>query len=169
MDYHLIKPDEIVLLANVCLLLAGRKFGSNFTFSLTTIKFTLILAKLEENVDHVPKISELNAHVHNRYMAKEYKQWEVEVLRQFSWYIQIPTAAHYIHYYLQAVVTADEVSRHSDSLRTTFYRIHDLVLEYLDQVIYSEYLIILKEMLQLQFFQISIICRILNRLYWRRA
>ncbi|KAH1020260.1 hypothetical protein HUJ04_009957 [Dendroctonus ponderosae] len=36
---------------------------------------------------------------------------------------------------LLAVVTTGEVSSQSDSLRTTFYRIHDLVLEYLDQVI----------------------------------
>ncbi|KAH1027424.1 hypothetical protein HUJ05_000935 [Dendroctonus ponderosae] len=114
MDCHSIKPDEIVLLANVCVLLA---------------------AKFEENINNVPKISELNAYVLNRYMAKEYKQWEVDVLRFFSWYIKIPTAAHYIHYYLQAVVTTGEVSSQSDSLRTTFYRIHDLVLEYLDQVI----------------------------------
>lgn len=114
MDCHNIGPDKILLLANVCLLLA---------------------AKFEENISTIPKISELNALVNNRYTNKEYRDWEIIVLDYFCWYIMFPTVSHYTHYYLQAVISYEDLTEQSESLRSLFYRIHDYIVEYLDHII----------------------------------
>lgn len=114
MDCHNVGPDKILLLANVCLLLA---------------------AKFEENLTNVPKISDLNAWVDYRYPVKEYKDWEVIVLDYFCWYIMFPTVAHYTHYYMQAVISKEDSIEKCESVRSLFYRIHEYIVDYLDQII----------------------------------
>ncbi|CAH1996939.1 unnamed protein product [Acanthoscelides obtectus] len=114
MDNHSIIPERILLAANVCLLIA---------------------AKFEENYLILPKIAELNAAIHNRYEVRQYKVMELIILKFFDWYIMFPTAAHYTHYYLQAVLTPSEVKEKQESRRTLFYNIHDCITEYLDQII----------------------------------
>ncbi|VEN55838.1 unnamed protein product [Callosobruchus maculatus] len=114
MDNHSIIPDRILLAASVCLLLA---------------------AKFEENYLTMPKIAELNTVINNRYEVRQFKVMELIILKFFDWYIMFPTAAHYTHYYLQAVLTLDEVKEKPESRRTIFYEIHDCITEYLDQII----------------------------------
>nr|CAI5846856.1 unnamed protein product [Callosobruchus analis] len=88
MDNHSIIPDRILLAASECLLIA---------------------AKFEENYLTVPKIAELNNLINNRYEVRQYKVMEIIILKFFDWYIMFPTAAHYTHYYLQAVLSPDDV------------------------------------------------------------
>ncbi|XP_050314132.1 cyclin-J-like protein [Anthonomus grandis grandis] len=116
MDSHNIVPQKILVMTNVCLLLA---------------------VKFEEHVRQVPKISELNAIVQNRYTVKEHKFWEIVILNFFCWYIRYPTAAHYAHYFMQVSVTAEELRNRSETVRSMVFTLNEKVLEYLDQVIES--------------------------------
>ncbi|XP_066248443.1 cyclin-J isoform X1 [Euwallacea similis] len=114
MDGHNVVPGKILLVANVCLLLA---------------------VKFEENTRNVPKISELNALVQNCFTVDEHKQLEMRVLEYFCWYIKFPTAAHYTHYYMKAAITQQDLTQCCEDFRGIFYRIHSGALEYLHHVI----------------------------------
>lgn len=81
---------------------------------------------------------ELNAAMNNRYHPREYRDLELVILRFFHWYIMFPTAAHYTHYYLQVVISADDLRGRREGLRTLFYNLHDAITGYLDQVIDSK-------------------------------
>ncbi|CAH0553059.1 unnamed protein product [Brassicogethes aeneus] len=113
MDNHSIMQDRILIVANVCLLLA---------------------AKFEESSMNIPKICELNADINNRYTIKDYKELELVILKFFHWYIMFPTAAHYTHYYMQAIISHDDI-KSTGELRTLFYNLHDSVTTYLDYII----------------------------------
>nr|CAH7721940.1 unnamed protein product [Callosobruchus chinensis] len=63
----------------------------------------------EEYKEDFEQIMELNSVINNRYEVRQYKVMELIILKFFDWYIMFPTAAHYTHYYLQAVLTPDEV------------------------------------------------------------
>ncbi|KAL1505912.1 hypothetical protein ABEB36_005361 [Hypothenemus hampei] len=115
MDCHDIKPEKILLFANICLLLS---------------------AKFEENTYDVPKISELNGIVQNRYQITEYKYLEIEILKYFQWYIRFPTVAHYTHYFMGFVIEHQDLElRKNANTKTLFYDIHENVRKYLDHVI----------------------------------
>lgn len=62
------------------------------------------------------------------------------VLDFFSWYVRFPTAAHYTHYYLKAALTQEDIDNTIKSSYTLFYQIHHHVLNYLNEVLYSELL-----------------------------
>ncbi|XP_023012765.1 cyclin J isoform X2 [Leptinotarsa decemlineata] len=113
MDNHSIIPERVLLVTNVCLLIA---------------------AKFEENNVTIPKISELNAAINNRYPIKEYKNLEIVMLQFFHWYIMFPTAAHYIYYYMQSVISLDDIEDNKN-IRTLFFNLHDCITDYLDQII----------------------------------
>ncbi|XP_060524566.1 cyclin-J-like protein [Cylas formicarius] len=116
MDCHNVEPGKILLLANVCLLLA---------------------AKFEENIGKIPKISEINAAVFYRYSLREYRNLEVMVLQYFSWYIMFPTVAHYAHYYMQlATADEEESSLHNVNQKAVLtQRFQHFVTNYLNQII----------------------------------
>ncbi|XP_030758860.1 cyclin-J-like protein [Sitophilus oryzae] len=114
MDCHNIIPEKTLLLANVCLLIA---------------------AKFEENSKNIPKIAELNFTVHNRYNIKEYGRFEVMILDYFSWYVMFPTPAHYTHYYVQAAISKEDLLLTEERMRTLIYKLHDSIVEYLNQII----------------------------------
>ncbi|XP_076253209.1 cyclin J [Rhynchophorus ferrugineus] len=114
MDCHHIIPEKTLLLANVCLLIA---------------------AKFEENTKDIPKITELNSMVNGRYSIKEYKNLEVIILDYFSWYVMFPTVAHYAHYYVQAAISRDDLLKTDERVRSLIYRLHESIVEYLDQII----------------------------------
>ncbi|KAJ8965622.1 hypothetical protein NQ314_004014, partial [Rhamnusium bicolor] len=114
MDNHSIIPERVLIVANVCLLLA---------------------AKFEETTMTIPKIAELNSAINNRYAMKDYKDLELVILQFFHWYIMFPTAAHYTHYYMQAIISSDDLKDKKEGLRTLFYNLHDAIASYLDQVI----------------------------------
>ncbi|CAH1173607.1 unnamed protein product [Phaedon cochleariae] len=116
MDNHSIVPERVLLVANVCLLVA---------------------AKFEENNVTIPKMAELNAANNNRYPLREFKNLEIVLLRFFHWYIMFPTTAHYIYYYIQSVISFDDLRDKKDNLRTLFYNLHDCITAYLDQIIGS--------------------------------
>lgn len=80
MDNHEITSDKLLLVANVCLLLA---------------------AKLEESSFNVPQIDQLNKTVGNHYSVKDYESLQVMILEFFNWGIFFPTAAYYTHYFMQ--------------------------------------------------------------------
>ncbi|KAJ8961503.1 hypothetical protein NQ318_014752 [Aromia moschata] len=117
MDNHSIVPERVLLVANVCLLIA---------------------AKFEESTFSIPKIQELNAAINNRYTVKDYKELELIILKFFHWYIMFPTAAHYTHYFMQAIVTSDDLKVKQSTLRSMLYTLHDTITVYLDQVIDSK-------------------------------
>ncbi|KAJ8984897.1 hypothetical protein NQ317_002737 [Molorchus minor] len=114
MDNHSIIPERVLIIANVCLLIA---------------------AKFEESNMTIPKIADLNAAINNRYTLKEYQDLELIVLKFFHWYIMFPTAAHYTHYYMQAIITNEEVKDREGGVRALVYNLHEAVTEYLDQII----------------------------------
>ncbi|XP_056630102.1 cyclin-J isoform X2 [Diorhabda carinulata] len=114
MDNHSIIPEKILLVTNVCLLLA---------------------AKFEENSMTIPKIAELNRAINNRYQIIDYKALEIVMLKFFSWYIMYPTTAHYVYYYIQTAITEEDVRDKGIGMRSVFYNLHTFVGEYLDQII----------------------------------
>ncbi|XP_019872747.2 cyclin-J [Aethina tumida] len=113
MDSHSIVPERVFVVANVCLLLA---------------------AKFEENTTNIPKIIELNSAINNKYTAQDYKELEIIILKFFHWYIMFPTAAHYVHYYIQGIISSDDLKSNT-SLRSLFYDLHDNITTYLDYVV----------------------------------
>ncbi|CAH1114417.1 unnamed protein product [Psylliodes chrysocephalus] len=114
MDNHSIIPERILLVTNVCLLLA---------------------AKFEETNLTIPKITELNGAINNRYQIVDYKTLEIVVLRFFQWCIMFPTAAHYVYYYIQSAICEEDIKNKGINMRTIFYNLHHCVSEYLDQII----------------------------------
>lgn len=67
----------------------------------------LFSAKVEERSATVPKFLELMPEpVENA--LKYYSEIQKEMLKFFEWDLFIPTAAHHIAYFMQALVTVDE-------------------------------------------------------------
>lgn len=94
-------------------------------------------AKFEENTTNIPKIIELNSAINNKYTAQDYKELEIIILKFFHWYIMFPTAAHYVHYYIQGIISSDDLKSNT-SLRSLFYDLHDNITTYLDYVVDSK-------------------------------
>lgn len=83
----------------------------------------------------MPKLEELNATVNNRYVNKEYKLVEIMILKFFDWYLILPTAAHYIHYFMQASICNDDLEKTKGSYRTLMFQMEEYVQSLLDVVI----------------------------------
>ncbi|XP_028152322.1 cyclin-J [Diabrotica virgifera virgifera] len=116
MDSHSIIPERMLLVTNVCLLLA---------------------AKTEENNLTIPKISELNNVINNRYQLNDYKTLEVVILIFFHWNVMYPTAPHYVYYYIQSAIDEEDLKDKCIGMRSLFYDLHACVTEYLDKIIQS--------------------------------
>lgn len=118
MDNHAIDFDKIILVANVCLVLG---------------------AKMEEVNGSILKIAEINAAINNVYNPKDYKALEVLILQFFDWYVMFPTAATYIHYYMQAIVTKKEMDFLENILQETsrgvIFELHNKMRIYLDKIL----------------------------------
>lgn len=82
-----------------------------------------------------PKITELNWLVPYPYTVKDYKILEAHILKYFEWNIMIPTAAHYVHYYLQAAVTKEDVRLKQQGVATIVRDMHTTIRTYLDKVL----------------------------------
>ncbi|XP_054713070.1 cyclin-J-like isoform X2 [Uloborus diversus] len=89
MDNHTIHYDHLQMVALGCLTVA---------------------VKLEENDALIPKNSDLNALVGNKYKLIEFVQMEVSILTFFNWDILFPTAAHFVDYYIMYAVSPFDAS-----------------------------------------------------------
>ncbi|XP_031332814.1 cyclin-J-like isoform X2 [Photinus pyralis] len=112
MDNHTILPERLHLVANVCL---------------------WISAKFEEVTVNIPKLAELNFAVNNRYSLNDYKEVEIIILKYFHWYLMIPTAAHYTHYYMQVALSSEDY--YNTDFRTLIDHLQVYIEIYLDKVI----------------------------------
>ncbi|CAH1381194.1 unnamed protein product [Tenebrio molitor] len=113
MDNHHVIPEKLLLVANVCL---------------------MISAKLEENALKIPKISELNALIGNRYTTLDYTNLEVLVIQFFNFYLNFPCAVHYVFYYMQEFICYEDL-KGDRNVRTLFYDLYDAITVHLDRII----------------------------------
>ena len=67
---------------------------------LTCLVSLQIAAKCEELDRLIPTIDTLASFVHYAYGPKEFKRIELVILKFYKWNLNIPTAAHFINYYL---------------------------------------------------------------------
>lgn len=93
-----------------------------------------VLAKFEEISTAIPKILELNAAVKNAYPVKDYKALECVILKFYNWYIMFPTVAHYVSYFLRALVSEDEMKR-VGSPRSLLYDMHLVIRLLMDKTL----------------------------------
>ena len=98
--------------------------------------FCCILAKFEEQEIQTPKCMDLNRYVApESYTKWEYLQMEITLLTLFQWNISLPTAAHFIGYFLTVGVTKNDlhgdtsISLDCDRAKTHLQRYTDYFLE----------------------------------------
>ena len=67
-------------------------------------------AKFEESERNIPKLSELNrlGVPSSPYSARQYLTMELRLLQFFQWNVALPTAAHFLEYFLVAALTASD-------------------------------------------------------------
>ncbi|XP_018328286.1 cyclin-J isoform X2 [Agrilus planipennis] len=118
MDNHDIVPHYLQLVCNVCLLIA---------------------AKFEECAQKIPKIADMNALVKNRYSRQEYKSVEILILNFFFGYIMFPTAAHYTYYYMQALISPEDMQYFSGNSRELLFELNESIKIYLECTIDGRY------------------------------
>lgn len=94
----------------------------------------IILAKFEEISTSIPKIKELNANVDNAYPARDYKALECIILKFYNWYVMFPTVAHYVSYFLRALIAEDDMTR-VNSPRTLLYEMHLVIRLLMDKTL----------------------------------
>lgn len=121
MDNHSIVPERLLLVANSCILIAGiiiitlKKISSRF--------IATISAKFEEISTAIPKIKDLNDEIGNVHSINDCKTFECIILKFYNWYVMFPTVAHYVSYFLRAVISEDEFKRITNP-RTVLYEMH---------------------------------------------
>lgn len=100
--------------------------------------FFVSKAKIEESSNLV-KIADLNESLEKPYTLDEFKALELMMLKFFNWYVMFPTAAHYTHYFMQAIITQKEAdnieSFRGISLRNFIMTLNDKMRIYLDKII----------------------------------
>lgn len=129
MDNHYIATEQLLLLANTCLLIAGRLLIKIFAIN----KF-IFSAKIEENSKTTPKIAELDAFLNSNYSLDDYKSLEVIILNFFNWYVMFPTPAHYTHYYMQEVLNYDDIRLKKTTLREILLELLSFTRKYLNAI-----------------------------------
>lgn len=65
----------------------------------------------------------MNAAVENVYDVKDYKAMECFVLKFYNWYIIYPTVAHYVSYFLRALISEEDFKGIQDA-RSLLYDMH---------------------------------------------
>ncbi|XP_044261926.1 cyclin-J [Tribolium madens] len=114
MDQHHIIPEKLLLVANVCLIMA---------------------AKHEENAQKIPRSSELNHLVDNQYPITDYIKLEHYLTIHFFQHdIKLQCAVHYVFYFMQEFLTFEDLDN-GKNLRTLFYDFHEAVSVHLDKII----------------------------------
>ncbi|XP_063907224.1 cyclin-J [Zophobas morio] len=113
MDNHKIAAEKLLLVGNVCLLLA---------------------AKFEEHSAGVPKISELNAFVDNKYEVSDYNDVEILVLKFYQFFLKFPCAAHHVFYYINEMISLDDVNGET-TFRTLFFDVFENIKMYLNWIL----------------------------------
>ncbi|GIX96154.1 cyclin-J [Caerostris darwini] len=108
MDNHTIQCDHLHMVVVGCLIVA---------------------VKLEENDNLIPKNSDLNALLGNKYKLIEFVQMEVSVLNFFNWDVLFPTAAHFAEYYALFAIQP------TDTLQDKSLSDYDLVKVYVNKYI----------------------------------
>ncbi|KAK9884424.1 hypothetical protein WA026_007271 [Henosepilachna vigintioctopunctata] len=111
MDNHQIDPKRLMMVANASLILA---------------------TKFEEITTNIPKLEELRPPTEKEAISY-YISLEIMILKFFSWDIMIPTPAHYVHYYMQAMLS-EEDSR-QENLRSLIFDLVQMIQKYLDQIL----------------------------------
>lgn len=114
MDNHAIKPNKLLLVANVSILLA---------------------AKLEESHFNIPLIEQLNDAVTNEYSNTDYERLQLMMLEFFNWSIFFPTAAYYTHYFLQAAIDQSDLEETGKTYREMVFALQECVVTFLDKTI----------------------------------
>ncbi|XP_026292509.1 cyclin-J isoform X2 [Frankliniella occidentalis] len=112
MDNFNIELDRLHLVALVCLQVAS---------------------KYEERDVRIPKASQFNSVVNNRYQLAEFRDLEVMLLSFLGWKLNLPTAAHFAEYYsLFAVSKKDWCQTEFLSYETFWQEAQRAVKDYLD-------------------------------------
>ncbi|KYB24932.1 Cyclin-J-like Protein [Tribolium castaneum] len=114
MDQHHIIPEKLLLVANVCLLTAS---------------------KLEENSQKIPRISELNLLVGNKYSIADYIKLEYYLnIHMFQHDVKFQSAVHYVFYFMQEFLTSGDL-KEGNTVRTLFYNFREAVSAHLNTII----------------------------------
>lgn len=116
MDNHRIAVERLELVAVVCLILA---------------------CKMEEKEDKVPKITEINGSIQNSFDLKEYVSLECMILTFYNWNIILPTAAHFIEYFIAEAISEEDLIVNKFDQRVENFgdikcHIEGLIIDYLD-------------------------------------
>ncbi|KAI6655144.1 cyclin-J-like [Oopsacas minuta] len=78
---------------------------------LTCLVSLQIAAKSEELDRLIPTIDTLSSFVQYAYGVEEFKRMELTVLKFYKWNLNIPTAAHFINYYLHNALDVSDIYR----------------------------------------------------------
>ena len=86
-----------------------RKSADTVNALCVTLTF-ICTAKFEESERNIPKLSELNrlGVPSSPYSARQYLTMELRLLQFFQWNVALPTAAHFLEYFLVAALTASD-------------------------------------------------------------
>lgn len=115
MDRYDVTVQQLHMVSLSCLLLAS-KFGTDLAVQHATVRplravmvLLLIAGKFEEREDRVPKLETLNSlgcmSSMNLVLTKQgLLHMELLLLETFQWNLYLPTAAHFIDYYLSIAV-----------------------------------------------------------------
>lgn len=90
MDRHRIAVDRLSLVVLCCLGIAS---------------------KLEDRDQDVPKYSDLNGQMNNVYCLSDYQKLERMIIQSFGYNLIYPTAAVFIEYYIEAIVSESDLSK----------------------------------------------------------
>ncbi|KAL3276757.1 hypothetical protein HHI36_012126 [Cryptolaemus montrouzieri] len=112
MDNHQIDPKRLVMVANTSLILA---------------------AKFEESIVDIPDLDELIL-ITDKTSVSYYINLEIMILRFFRWDIMIPTAAHYVHYYMQAILSKEDI-KSDEKPRNLIFELTHFINKYLDELL----------------------------------
>lgn len=113
-------------------------FMDNFNIDLERLHLVALIclqvaSKYEERDVRIPKISQLNSVVNNRYKTSDFHDLEVMMLSFLDWNLNLPTAAHFAEYYsLFAVSRRDWDTSEYISYETFWQEVQRAIKDYLD-------------------------------------
>ncbi|KAG8192049.1 hypothetical protein JTE90_025315 [Oedothorax gibbosus] len=109
MDNHTIQSKHLQMASLVCLIVA---------------------VKVEEQISLVPRNSDFNLILGNKYKLSEFVEMEVTVLSFFRWDVLIPTAAHFAEYY--SLYSLRQTDSHDNKPLSSFKLVKVYVLKYIN-------------------------------------
>lgn len=93
-----------------------------------------VSAKFDEVNNRTPKLKELNEAVGNAYSLTDYTTFELKILSFFDFNLMFPTAAHYIHYFIQAAICSEDL-KHAESPKALCVRLLITIRMFLEKIV----------------------------------